>query len=46
MRAAAKQDYWLFFAPIDLPVFPDNAVLSLILLAVGWQLKFLNTESR
>jgi hypothetical protein len=46
MNPAIPQSKLLFSAPIDLPVFPGSAFLSIILLAVGLQLKFLNTESR
>ena len=45
MEAATKQNYWLFSAPIDLSVFLGSAVLSLFLLAIGWQLGFLDAES-
>ena len=45
MEVATKQNYWLFSAPIDLSVFLGSAVLSLFLLAIGWQLGFLNAES-
>ncbi|MGI8470417.1 MAG: hypothetical protein ACR2N3_18410 [Pyrinomonadaceae bacterium] len=45
MKVAAKQKYWLFSAPIDLSVFLGSAVLSLALLAVGWQIGILNDES-
>ncbi len=40
-----KNDFWLFSAPIDLSVFLGSAVLSLLLLAVGWQLGIINDES-
>ncbi len=36
---------WLFSAPIDLSVFLGSAVVSLLLLAVGWQLGILNEDS-
>ena len=38
-------DRWLFSPTVDLTVFLGSAVLSLILLAVGWQLGVLNGES-
>ncbi len=40
-----EQNYWLFSQKIDLTVFLGSAVLSLVLLAVGWQLGFLNSDS-
>ncbi len=36
---------WLFSAPVDLSVFLGSAVISLVLLAVGWRLGILNDES-
>ncbi|CAA9397953.1 MAG: Putative transmembrane protein [uncultured Pyrinomonadaceae bacterium] len=45
MELATKQNYWLFSREIDLSVFLGSAVVSLILLAVGWQLGILNDES-
>ncbi|MGI9034476.1 MAG: hypothetical protein ACR2GD_00405 [Pyrinomonadaceae bacterium] len=45
MQSVTKQNYWLFSAPVDLSVFLGSAVLSLLLLAVGWQFGFLNNES-
>jgi hypothetical protein len=45
VKAAVKKNYWLFSAPIDLSVFLGSAVLSLVLLAVGWQYGILNDES-
>lgn len=41
----AKPNYWLFSQKIDLTVFLGSAVLSLLLLAVGWQLGILNSDS-
>ena len=41
----SRQNYWLFSREIDLTVFLGSAVLSLLLLAVGWQLGILNGES-
>jgi len=40
-----KSNRWLFSAPVDLSVFLGSAVLSLLLLAIGWQFGFLNGES-
>ncbi len=40
-----RSEYWLFSRNIDLTVFLGSAVLSLLLLAVGWQLGILNGES-
>jgi len=40
-----RPENWLFSAPIDLTVFLGSAVLSLMLLAVGWQLGVLNGDS-
>ena len=45
MDSATGQKYWLFSQKIDLSVFLGSAVLSLLLLAVGWQLGILNEES-
>ncbi len=45
MELATKQNYWLFSASVDLSVFLGSAVISLLLLAVGWQLGILNDES-
>lgn len=45
MEAVTKQNYWLFSAPIDLSVFLGSAILSLALLAVGWQFGILHDES-
>ena len=43
--ALAKTDYWLFSREIDLSVFLGSAVVSIILLAIGWQAGILNDES-
>ena len=43
--SVSKPDYWLFSQNIDLTVFLGSAVLSLSLLAVGWQLGVLNSDS-
>lgn len=45
MNEALPQSKWLFSAPVDLSVFLGSAVLSLVLLAVGWRLGILNDES-
>lgn len=44
MNATMKQQ-WLFSRNIDLSVFLGSAVISLLLLAVGWQLGILNSDS-
>jgi hypothetical protein len=46
VELASKQNYWLFSREIDLSVFLGSAVVSLILLAVGWQLGILNDDLR
>jgi hypothetical protein len=45
MNEAVSQQKWLFSAPVDLSVFLGSAVLSLLLLAIGWQLGVLHEES-
>jgi hypothetical protein len=45
MNEALPQSKWLFSREIDLSVFLGSAVVSLLLLAVGWQLGILNDES-
>lgn len=45
MEVATKQNYWLFSREVDLSVFLGSAVVSLLLLAVGWQFGILNDES-
>lgn len=40
-----QQSPWLFSRNIDLTVFLGSAVVSLLLLAVGWQLGVLNEDS-
>ena len=45
MTAALPTQKWLFSAPVDLSVFLGSALLSLVLLAIGWQLGFLNDET-
>ncbi|MFN0140104.1 MAG: hypothetical protein ACKVQW_08465 [Pyrinomonadaceae bacterium] len=41
----AKPNYWLFSREIDLSVFLGSALLSMLLLALGWQLGILNADS-
>ena len=45
MNETVIQSKWLFSREIDLSVFLGSAVVSLLLLAVGWQFGFLNNES-
>jgi hypothetical protein len=45
MSETLPQSKWLFSAPIDLSVFLGSAVLSLLLVAIGWQLGVLHDES-
>ena len=45
MSEASTQSKWLFSREVDLSVFLGSAVVSLILLAVGWQFGILNNES-
>lgn len=40
-----RSRFWLFSAATDLGVFAGSAVLSIVLLAVGWQLNLLNANS-
>ena len=40
-----KANPWLFSRSIDLSVFLGSAVVSLLLLAVGWRLGILNEDS-
>jgi len=40
-----EHNYWLFSRAIDLTVFLGSAVVSVMLLAVGWQLGILNDDS-
>src|SRR4051812_18714066 len=44
-RFAGEDSAWLFSKKIDLTVFLGSAVLSLLLLAIGWRLGILNGES-
>ncbi|MFV0388751.1 MAG: hypothetical protein ACK5NT_08340 [Pyrinomonadaceae bacterium] len=39
------QNYWLFSPATDLLAFLGSAVISLLLLAFGWQFGFLNSET-
>jgi hypothetical protein len=41
----SKPGYWLFSREIDLTVFLGSAVASLLLLAVGWQMGILNSDT-
>ena len=43
--ALDNRNIWLFSRRIDLSVFLGSAILSLLLLAVGWELGILNGES-
>ncbi|HEY0460261.1 MAG TPA: hypothetical protein VGC97_14070 [Pyrinomonadaceae bacterium] len=45
MNEAAAQSKWLFSREVDLSVFLGSAVVSLLLLAVGWRFGVLNDES-
>lgn len=45
MEATAIQSKWLFSREVDLSVFLGSAVVSLVLLAVGWQFGILNADS-
>src|ERR1700712_5412246 len=48
MKRSARSNInnkWLFSAPVDLSVFLGSAVLSLLLIALGWRLGILNAES-
>ncbi len=45
MNEALPKSKWLFSREIDLSVFLGSAVVSLLLLAVGWQLGILNQDS-
>jgi hypothetical protein len=40
-----EKNYWLFSREVDLSVFLGSAVLSLLLLVIGWQIGVLNEES-
>ena len=45
MNATLPQSKWLFSAPIDLSVFLGSALVSLVLLAIGWHYELLNDDS-
>ena len=45
MQEISANNKWLFSREIDLSVFLGSAVLSLLLLAIGWQLGILNEDS-
>ena len=45
MKNTSENLQWLFSRKIDLSVFLGSAVVSLLLLAVGWKLGILNEES-
>ena len=45
MSEAVTQSKWLFSREVDLSVFLGSAVVSLLLLAVGWQIGILDDES-
>lgn len=43
--ALSKPNYWLFSKSVDLTVFLGSAAASLVLLAVGWRLGLLESDS-
>lgn len=45
MNEPAFQSKWLFSAPVDLSVFLGSAIVSLLLLALGWRLGILDDDS-
>ena len=45
MTQISENKRWLFSRNVDLSVFLGSAILSLVLLAVGWKLGILNDES-
>ena len=45
MTENVEQNRWLFSRNIDLTVFLGSSILSLLLLAIGWQLGILNEDS-
>lgn len=45
MNEDVTQSKWLFSREVDLSVFLGSAVVSLLLLAVGWQFGILNADS-
>ena len=44
-RSGEKSQFWLFSKTIDLTAFLGSAVISILLLAAGWQFGFLHGES-
>ncbi len=45
MKEASLKSNWLFSREIDLSVFLGSAIVSLLLLSIGWQFGFLNAET-
>src|SRR5687768_14448500 len=45
MSEVQTQSKWLFSREIDLSVFLGSAVVSLVLLAIGWRFGFLNEDT-
>ena len=45
MNAISPQSKWLFSRRVDVSVFLGSAVLSLLLIAIGWQLGILNDDA-
>ena len=45
MHTTGSENVWLFSRNIDLTVFLGSALVSLVLLAIGWRLGILNSES-
>lgn len=45
MQEDSKNKFWLFSAPVDLSVFLGSALLSLLLLAVGWRFGILDSDT-
>jgi hypothetical protein len=45
MNSTAENSRWLFSRNLDLSVFLGSAIVSLLLLAVGWRLGILNEDS-
>jgi hypothetical protein len=45
LNAESKNNLWLFSQPVDLTVFAGSAIVSLILLAIGWKLGLLESDS-
>lgn len=45
MESTAENSRWLFSRNLDLTVFLGSAVVSLLLLAVGWRMGILNEDS-